>query len=124
MASVAPSSVASAASAAPTVSATSIASVASAAPTVSATSIASAASASLAPSAFSVTGPATSVAAATLASALATTTLSPTQAMEAYAALDNSPDEFIRRMFSEWITSIDAGISRFLETFLMQVIAY
>ncbi|KOO35545.1 hypothetical protein Ctob_016659 [Chrysochromulina tobinii] len=44
--------------------------------------------------------------------------------MEAYAALDNSPDEFIRRMFSEWITSIDAGISRFLETFLMQVIAY
>ena len=46
------------------------------------------------------------------------------QAMEAYAALDNSLDEFIRRMFSEWITSIDAGISRFLETFLMQVIAY
>jgi hypothetical protein len=45
-------------------------------------------------------------------------------AMEACAALDNSPDEFIRRMFSEWITSIDAGISRFLETFLMQVIAY
>ena len=41
------------------------------------------------------------------------------QAMEAYAALDNSLDEF-----SEWITSIDAGISRFLETFLMQVIAY
>ena len=46
------------------------------------------------------------------------------QAMEAYAALDNSLDEFIRRMFSEWITSVDAGISRFLETFLMQVIAY
>ena len=46
------------------------------------------------------------------------------QAMEAYAALDHSLDEFIRRMFSEWITSIDAGISRFLETFLMQVIAY
>ena len=41
------------------------------------------------------------------------------QAMEAYAALDNSLDEF-----SEWITSIDAGISHFLETFLMQVIAY
>ena len=40
-------------------------------------------------------------------------------ALEAYTMLDASLDEYIRKMYSEWITTIEAGIARFLETYLM-----
>ena len=41
------------------------------------------------------------------------------QAAAAYSLLDSSLDEYIRKMYSEWIGTIDAGASRFLENYLM-----
>jgi dynein heavy chain len=41
------------------------------------------------------------------------------QAHEQYALLDASLDEYIRKMYSEWITTIEAGMGRFLESYLM-----
>lgn len=43
----------------------------------------------------------------------------PRQAQEAYTGLEASLEEYIRKMYSEWITTIEAGMGRFLETYLM-----
>ena len=40
-------------------------------------------------------------------------------AQEQYNLLDASLDEYIRKMYSEWITTIEAGLGRFLESYLM-----
>ena len=38
---------------------------------------------------------------------------------QAYSALEASLDEYVRRMYSEWISTIESGIARFLESYLM-----
>ena len=41
------------------------------------------------------------------------------QAHAVYQLLDASLHEYIRKMYSEWITTIESGIGRFLDNFLM-----
>ena len=36
-----------------------------------------------------------------------------------FSALDASLDEYVRKMYSEWIGTIESGMSRLLENFLM-----
>ena len=36
-----------------------------------------------------------------------------------FTALDASLDEYVRKMYSEWIATIDSGLSKYLDNYLM-----